>query len=200
MSHCPTGSKMIKKLRGLCAHGSQVFMGNSCCTLWKVFGSTVGRLSKLRSGKDRVSDPNYCPPVCEAVPAQTVAVQLFSALWELIHPTSSLPPSPFQSSDSPAGKVSGQHCSSLLAKSRSERHLTAVTRSFPGKPWLSYQLIQGIPGNQKPGILFPIPNKKKKELNNQGLSTKQWKHSSPASFFEVLQTSTPFLCPGALNC
>jgi len=46
MIHCPTGSNTVKKVRGPCIHGSQVFMA-------KIFSRRVGKLSKLRVGKNR---------------------------------------------------------------------------------------------------------------------------------------------------
>lgn len=49
-------------------------------------------------------------------------------------------------------------------------------------------VIQDTLGNKKPGILSPVLNEMKKGLNNWGLSSKQPKHSSPASFLGVLQT------------
>lgn len=200
MIHRPTGGKIIRMLRGLCVYGSQVFMGNSHCILWKVFSRTVGQLRKPRPGKDRVANANYSPPVNEAVSAQAVEVQAFSTLWELTILHSFYLPLLF----SPVTILLGRSLVSFVCLCQQKAEVkgisTAVTRPLPGRPWLSYQLIQGILGNKKPGILFPIPNKRKKELNNQGLSTKRPKHSSPASFSEILQTSTPFVCAGALNC
>lgn len=51
MIHCPTGSNTVKKVRGPCIHGSQVFMA-------KIFSRRVGKLSKLRVGKNRVANPD----------------------------------------------------------------------------------------------------------------------------------------------
>lgn len=92
------------------------------------------QLSKLRPAENRAANPNYCPPVYEAVSAQTVAVQGFSALRELVHPVCISPRSPVWFSDNPAEKMSEQLCSPLLAKSRSKRYLTAVTRLLPDGP------------------------------------------------------------------
>lgn len=57
-------------------------------------------------------------------------------------------------------------------------------------------VIQCILGNKKPGILSPVLSEMKKKLNNQELSTKQPKHSSPASFLGVLRTRFPLCVQG----
>lgn len=57
-------------------------------------------------------------------------------------------------------------------------------------------VIQGILGNKKPGILSPVLSEMKKGFNNQELSTKQLKHSRPASFLGVLQTRLPLCVQG----
>lgn len=80
--------------------------------------------------------------------------------------------------------MAGAAAFSVQQSSRAGKEMATWQRQS-GKSKLS--IIQDILENKKPGILFPVLKEMKKELNNQGLSTKQPKHSSPASFLEVLQ-------------
>lgn len=80
--------------------------------------------------------------------------------------------------------MAGAAAFSVQQSSRAGKEMVTWQRQS-GKSKLS--VIQDTLENKKPGILFPVLKEMKKELNNQGLSTKQPKHSSQASFLEVLQ-------------